>query len=45
MDAARRLALHAGYRNAGTVEFLYDPAAHRFSFLEVDARLGVDACR
>ena len=42
MDAARRLAERAGYRNAGTVEFLYDPAAHRFSFLEMNPRLGVD---
>jgi acetyl/propionyl-CoA carboxylase alpha subunit len=42
MDAARRLAQRAGYRNAGTVEFLYDPTAHRFSFLEVTPRLGVE---
>ena len=42
MDAARRLAQRAGYRNAGTVEFLYDPAAHRFSFLQVHPRLGVE---
>ncbi len=39
-DAARRLAQGAGYRNAGTVEFLYDPTAQRFSFLEMTPHLG-----
>ena len=42
MDAAHRLATRAGYRNAGTVEFLYEPAEHRFSFMEVNARLQVE---
>ncbi len=42
MDAARGLAERAGYRNAGTVEFLYDPAVHRFSFLQVNPRLGAE---
>ena len=42
MQAAQRLALRAGYRNAGTVEFLYEPATARFSFMEVNARLQVE---
>ena len=41
-EAARRLVLRAGYRNAGTVEFLYEPAEQRFSFMEVNARLQVE---
>src|SRR4029079_9948106 len=37
-----RLALRAGYRNAGTVEVLYEPATGRFSVMEVNARLHVE---
>ena len=40
--AARRLGELAGYHNAGTVEFLYDPASGTFSFMEVNARLQVE---
>jgi acetyl/propionyl-CoA carboxylase alpha subunit/acetyl-CoA carboxylase carboxyltransferase component len=41
-DAAVRLAVTAGYRNAGTVEFLVDPRTGRFLFLEVNTRLQVE---
>ena len=41
-EASRRLALESGYRNAGTVEFLYEPEHKRFSFMEVNARLQVE---
>ena len=40
--AALRIARTAGYRNAGTVEFLYDPKSRTFAFLEVNARLQVE---
>ena len=40
--AAQRLALRAGYRNAGTVEFLYEPDGRRFTFMGVNARLKVE---
>ncbi|MFN8122791.1 MAG: biotin carboxylase N-terminal domain-containing protein [Thermoleophilia bacterium] len=40
--AAVDLVLAAGYRNAGTVEFLYQPASRSFAFLEVNTRLQVE---
>ena len=41
-DAAVRIADAAGYRNAGTVEFLVDPSTHEFWFMEVNTRLQVE---
>ncbi len=40
-EAALRIAVAAGYVNAGTVEFLLDPEG-RFSFMEVNARIQVE---
>jgi acetyl/propionyl-CoA carboxylase alpha subunit/acetyl-CoA carboxylase carboxyltransferase component len=41
-EAAIRLCRAAGYRNAGTVEFLLDPVTRQFMFMEVNARLQVE---
>ena len=41
-DAAVRLAAAAGYRNAGTVEFLVEPDTGGFLFMEVNTRLQVE---
>ncbi|MGH2982979.1 MAG: carboxyl transferase domain-containing protein [Solirubrobacterales bacterium] len=41
-QAAVRLVRRAGYRNAATVEFLYQPEERSFSFMEVNTRLQVE---
>ncbi len=41
-DAAVRLAREAGYRNAGTVEFLQDADSGGFFFIEVNPRIQVE---
>jgi pyruvate carboxylase len=41
-DAAVRLARKANYRNAGTVEFLYDVDAQTWYFIEVNPRIQVE---
>src|SRR5438270_7283799 len=41
-QAAIRLSKAAGYRNAGTVEFLYQPETRRFLFMEMNTRLQVE---
>ena len=41
-QAAIRLTQAIGYRNAGTVEFLYHEPTKMFSFMEVNARLQVE---
>ncbi|TWF76000.1 acetyl/propionyl-CoA carboxylase alpha subunit [Pseudonocardia hierapolitana] len=40
--SAARLVQAAGYVNAGTVEFLYEPGERLLSFLEVNTRLQVE---
>lgn len=42
LQHAQQLALAAGYRSAGTVEYLYDPEHKQYYFLEVNTRLQVE---
>ena len=41
-DAAVRLCREAGYKSAGTVEFIVDSRTKRFFFIEVNARVQVE---
>ncbi len=41
-DAAIKIGRGVGYRNAGTVEFLYDTDAKTFYFIEVNPRIQVE---
>jgi pyruvate carboxylase len=41
-DAAAQLARKAKYRNAGTVEFLYDVDSQKWYFIEVNPRIQVE---
>ncbi|QHC68248.1 urea carboxylase [Rathayibacter sp. VKM Ac-2759] len=41
-EASRRLCAEAGYRSAGTVEYIYDPVRQEAAFLEVNTRLQVE---
>jgi acetyl/propionyl-CoA carboxylase alpha subunit len=41
-DAAVRMVKRGGYRNAATIEFLYQPEERAFFFMEVNARLQVE---
>ena len=41
-EAAVRLCRHVGYRNAGTIECIVDPAAGEFYFMEMNTRVQVE---
>jgi acetyl-CoA carboxylase biotin carboxylase subunit len=41
-EAAVRLCRHVGYRSAGTIECIVDPASERFYFMEMNTRVQVE---
>jgi len=41
-QAAKALASSVGYRSAGTVEFVVDPASRKFYFIEMNTRIQVE---
>ena len=41
-EAAVRLCRHVGYRSAGTIECIVDPASDRFYFMEMNTRVQVE---
>jgi len=41
-EAAVRLCRHVGYRSAGTIECIVDPANQRFYFMEMNTRVQVE---
>lgn len=41
-EAAVRLCRHVGYRSAGTIECIVDPASKRFYFMEMNTRVQVE---
>ena len=41
-EAAVRLCRHVGYRNAGTIECIVDPASGEFYFMEMNTRIQVE---
>ncbi|MBS0446328.1 MAG: acetyl-CoA carboxylase biotin carboxylase subunit [Proteobacteria bacterium] len=40
--AATRLCRHVGYRSAGTIECIFDPASGRYYFMEMNTRVQVE---
>ena len=42
IEASIRAGLATGYRGAGTIEYLYDPASGNFYFMEMNTRLQVE---
>lgn len=41
-EAAKRICARVGYKNAGTIEFVFDNAEQRFYFIEMNTRIQVE---